>query len=145
MDLYVGLVLMQCDNVMRGTHFTLLALCEGNPPVTGGFPSQLASYMNLWWFFSLLKLFNKQFKLPVTWDTMMIMWHDVMIRAAMLYSCLNVDQQPMSWHWHTLDGFTCWASINTLRPRLKMAAIFKCILLNENVSFSIRISLKFVP
>ena len=26
---------------------TLLALCEGNPPVTGGFPSQSASNMNL--------------------------------------------------------------------------------------------------
>ena len=29
---------------------TLLALCEGNPPVTGGFPSQRASNADLWGF-----------------------------------------------------------------------------------------------
>ena len=33
-----------------GKH-TLLALCEGNPPVTGGFPSQMASNVELWSFF----------------------------------------------------------------------------------------------
>ena len=28
----------------------LLALCEGNPPVTGGFPSQMASNSERWYF-----------------------------------------------------------------------------------------------
>ena len=28
----------------------ILVLCEGNPPVTGGFPSQRASNPELWWF-----------------------------------------------------------------------------------------------
>ena len=32
---------------------TLLALYEGNPPVTGGFPSQRASSAVLWWFFNV--------------------------------------------------------------------------------------------
>ena len=42
-----------------------------------------------------------------------------------------------------------WGSINTLRPRQNgrhfADDIFKCIFLNENVSFPIKISLKFVP
>ena len=40
----------------------LLALCEGNPPVTGGFPSQRASNVKLHVLFpvSLTKLLNKQ-------------------------------------------------------------------------------------
>ena len=32
----------------------LLALCEGNPSMTGGFPSQRASNAKLWFFFSLI-------------------------------------------------------------------------------------------
>ena len=31
------------------TFSVLLALCGGNPPVTGGFPSQRASDTELWW------------------------------------------------------------------------------------------------
>ena len=31
------------------TVYALLALCEGNPPVTGGFPSQRASNAEPWW------------------------------------------------------------------------------------------------
>ena len=36
------------------TFSTLLALCEENPPVTGGFPSQRASKADLWCFLLLL-------------------------------------------------------------------------------------------
>ena len=48
----------------------LLALCEGNPPVTGGFPSQKANNAELWFFFLLLlaKQADKQtVKMPVVW------------------------------------------------------------------------------
>ena len=40
---------------------SLLALCEGNPPVTGGFPPQRASNAGLWFsiILSLNKLLNK--------------------------------------------------------------------------------------
>ena len=39
---------------------SLLSLCEGNPPVTGGFPSQRDSNTEIWWvFISLNKLLNK--------------------------------------------------------------------------------------
>ena len=43
----------------------LLALCEGNPPVTDGFPSQGASCADLWYFVvivvvSLINFLNKQ-------------------------------------------------------------------------------------
>ena len=44
-----------------GTLSALLALCEGNPPVTGGFPSQRTSDAELCFFVpSLNKLLNKQ-------------------------------------------------------------------------------------
>ena len=43
----------------------------------------------------------------------------------------------------------CACSVNTLRPRWNRRHfaddIFKCIFLNENVWFSIKISLKFIP
>ena len=43
-------------------HITLLALCEGNPPVTSGFPSQKASNAELSCLLdvSLYELFSKQ-------------------------------------------------------------------------------------
>ena len=53
----------------------------------------------------------------------------------------------MTW-WSKLIG-VCLAFINTLRPRQNgrhfAGDIFKCILLNENVWITIKISLKFVP
>ena len=41
--------------------FQLLSLCDGKPPVTGGFPAQKDSDMDLWCYFvvSLNKLLNK--------------------------------------------------------------------------------------
>ena len=44
-----------------GTISALLALCEGNPPVTGGFPSQTASIagFDVSFYVSLNKLLNK--------------------------------------------------------------------------------------
>ena len=58
-----------------------------------------------------------------------------------------------NWNWWYAIVFlyltTDTASINTLRPRRNRRHfaddIFKCILLNENVRISIKISLKFVP
>ena len=46
-------------------------------------------------------------------------------------------------------GITCFQWVNTLRPRWNGChfpdEIFKCIFLNENVCFTIKISLTFVP
>ena len=62
--------------MMRKWLSASLALCEENPPVTGGFPSQMANDMELWCFLCCEpdKLLNKQVKLQVIWDTMILTW-----------------------------------------------------------------------
>ena len=49
------------DVMMMETLSTLLTFCEGNLPVTGGFPSQRFRNVELWYFFvvNLYKLLNK--------------------------------------------------------------------------------------
>ena len=66
-----------------GTLSTLLALCEGNPLVTSGFPSQTASNAELFYFFFFvsLKLLQAEevveqiIKLPDIWAATVLMWH----------------------------------------------------------------------
>ena len=55
----------------------LLALCEGNPPMTGGFPSQRSSNMGFEVFVdvSLNKLLKKTVELLVISYGMMLIWH----------------------------------------------------------------------
>ena len=54
---------------------TPLALCAGNPPVTGGFPPQRASSAELWWYFccSPNKPLNTQ--LNGQWNPLTLIWH----------------------------------------------------------------------
>ena len=66
---------------------TLLALCEGNPPVAGGFPSQRTSDVKLWCFFfavNLNKLLNKH--LSCWWFAMPSLLCDVTV---MIYEWLR--------------------------------------------------------
>ena len=59
-------------------HFTLLALCGGNLPVTGGFPSQCEGQCCGVWCFLCChpeQAAEQTVNLPVIWDTMMLMWH----------------------------------------------------------------------
>ena len=49
------------------TFSMLLVLCEGNPPVTGGFPSQKASNGDLWWV-------DQALDWPVIRDAMTVIW-----------------------------------------------------------------------
>ena len=55
----------------------LLALCVGNPPVTGGFPSQRASNVELWYFLCCYPecTVEQSVWLPVLWDGAKQMWH----------------------------------------------------------------------
>ena len=54
----------------------LLALCGGNPSVTGGFPSQRTRNAEHWCFFgvSLNKLFEETTELLVIWDATTLIW-----------------------------------------------------------------------
>ena len=46
----------------------LLVLCEGNPPVNGGFPSQKASDAELWCFLWSEQTVEQTTETPVIWD-----------------------------------------------------------------------------
>ena len=61
----------------NGKLSALLALCEGNPPVTDGFPSQRVCNVGLYCFFyvSPNKFLNRYSIGRVIWDTMTIMCH----------------------------------------------------------------------
>ena len=64
------------DIIIMDTFSVLLALCEGNPLVTGGFPPQRASDAELWCVIGCqLKPADEQTaELPVIWDSMILMW-----------------------------------------------------------------------
>ena len=59
-----------CHDMDR--HSTLLALCVGNPPVTGGFSTQGPE---MWTFDVFLDANKHTVKLLVTWDTTVLVWH----------------------------------------------------------------------
>ena len=56
-----------------GTFSALLALCEGNPPITGGFPSQGPVTWGFDVFFDLqLKKVNQTIETEVIWDAIVL-------------------------------------------------------------------------
>ena len=59
----------------------LLALCAGNSPVTGKFPSQMASNADFWSFFDVgaHKLLNKQTKSWIAGDVRL---HNVSVTSS---------------------------------------------------------------
>ena len=61
-----------CNNMEK----ILLTLCKGNPPVTGGFPSQRASNVDLWYFLCCQpeQSVEQTAEWLVIWDTKMLMW-----------------------------------------------------------------------
>ena len=72
---------LDCDDTW-GLHdmealFPLLALCEGNHPVTGALPSRKTSNKELWGFYllSAWQFVELTVELPVIWDAMTIMSH----------------------------------------------------------------------
>ena len=48
----------------------LVTLCEGNPPVTDGFPSQMPVTRSFDVFFGVC--LNKRFEIPVMWDAIIL-------------------------------------------------------------------------
>ena len=54
----------------------LLAFCGGNPPVTGGFPAQRASNVEIWCFLSCEpgSSFEQIVEWLVKWDASMLIW-----------------------------------------------------------------------
>ena len=61
------------------TLLVLLALCEGNPPVTGGFPSQRASKAKFWFCICCTATYAvvQTVGLPLIWNAVTFMWCNI--------------------------------------------------------------------
>ena len=57
------------------TFSALLAVCEGNPPVTGGFTSQrpVMWSFDIFFDFALEQTVEQTLKIPVIWDAIVLM------------------------------------------------------------------------
>ena len=142
------------------TFFALLALCAGNSPVTGKFPSQRVATWSLDAWFDLR--LNKRLSKPSgRW------WFETPWRSydVTLTACKTCNDRNPAWHtliyphhekvieWSNIIFSTISSNLyqlqcNTLRPRhiCRHFAddIFKYMFLNENVSIPLKMSLKFV-
>ena len=114
------------------TFSALLALYEGNSPVTGEFPSQMTVTRSFDIFFDrrLNKRLNKHSR---RW------WFETPSRPLWSH-CNEIIHRP-----RTYEG----PALNALRSRQNGRhspdGIFKCIFFNENCNILMKISLKFVP
>ena len=132
------------------TFSALLAICAGNSPVPGEFPTQRPVTRGFDVFFDLRlnKRFSKQ-----SWGW----WFET--PSGSLWRQYNVDVASDSWSWHHYDspillmlmrsGSLRLQKINTLRPSQNRGHfadnIFTYIFFNKNVLISIKISLKLIP
>ena len=112
-----------------GTFSALLALCERNPPVLGGFPSQRPVTRSFDVFFDLRL---KKYLSKHSW----LRWFKTPSRSL--------------WRHCNVNAYRCKVySVNTLRPRQNghhfPDDIFKCIFFNQHMWISIKTSPKFVP
>ena len=84
---------------------SLLALCEGNPPVTGGFPSQRANNAELCCFlcFVSLKTVGQSVELPVIWYALMLKWSPHRVTLLWWRAWPGRAMTLRAWH---LEGFT---------------------------------------
>ena len=90
------------------TFSALLALCEGNPPVTGGFPSQRPVTRSFDVFFNL-RLNKRSSKQSGRW------WFETSSRSSWRHcNASNLNQttntNPVHYSWHALDFLDCFFS-----------------------------------
>ena len=109
----------------------LLTLCEGNPPVTGGFPSLRASYAELWNFFYCAWTNTRVQLLLVIWEAMLLTWRHSKVFFPQLRSG--------SWR----QSSTCWRrkwgggvkyAVFGMSVALSFPAITKCFAPNAHRS-----------
>ena len=113
-----------CDVIKMETLSALLALCEGNRPVTGGFPSQRASNLKLSFNVSLNKLLSKQlrgiwiktsFLIKTSWYSFEI----TVINESTILNQRRLLNTALSWHIDTkrkwmitclniIQLYVCW-------------------------------------
>ena len=87
----------------QGTLSAQLVFWEGKPPVTGGFPSQRASYTELWcslWCTPELRI-EHTVELPVIWDAITSMWRHCNHLELIVFHCAS---QPFVFGFVVLFG-----------------------------------------
>ena len=101
-----GMKLTEHNDVVNENISALVAICEGNPTVTGGFPSQrpVMRSFDIFFYLRLNKLLGKQSRrrwfhtlLPSLWRQ----WN--VVRIITFYGHCNLTQ--IQWHVTTLHGF----------------------------------------
>ena len=92
-----------------------LALCVGNPPVTGRFPSQRTSEGQHWYFVWCYpeQTVEKTFKMLVSWEAMTPMWCGSLLGLCMPKACIKGMDE-----W--LHGKHHWVIITYSAPRYLM-------------------------
>ena len=105
-----------------GVLCALLALCEGNPPVTGGFPSQRVSNTRLFFAVILNKVPKQTGKWIMIWNSVMLMWcpcYEILTYTSLhLVNVLAADVLMTSSWPHTMSmGHIALATITwTTKP-----------------------------
>ena len=110
-------------DVTKWKHFRVAVLCAGNPPVTGGFPSQRDSNADLWYFFvvsrsKLLKVPCSNLAIKMAKQNSQVIWklpntiftHPFHIKSSneayfSKYVLNCIDAHPPVYQPHTADVF----------------------------------------
>ena len=111
------IVRMKCvfiwlDSCFAMTFSSLLAICEVNPPVTVGFPSQIASNVELWCLFFCANGWTISC-IGGDWDAMMRIWRhrNVLSQVLKLYAWEEAFQQRLQGIRNQELGFVRKAAI----------------------------------
>ena len=123
----------------------LLALCEVNPPVTGGFPSQSASNVDLWCFLNISqnKLLNKH--LSCQWSAMT--WHSKPLTRCGLSMAYDIRNLVIIDSDHSWSPYWCQAIPWTSDDLLTIETVgtnFSEILIKMKTSFK-KMHMKMSP
>ena len=87
----------------------LLSLCEGNPSVIGGLPSQMTSSGGLWCFLccQLQQAVKQTAVLPLIWDAMALMWY----HCNVVVNSLQIKEYHLD--WNKMTQIYLWAGIRS--------------------------------
>ena len=106
----------------------LLALCEGNPPVTGGFHSQRANNtaFDVIFHVGLNKQLNKQkWMFHLTWDTMTLRkrhYYKFSMKNDFYTISASRNDEEMQMHFYVSENLHSWWRVNRI-PNLQVKVV----------------------
>ena len=114
----------------HGKAFPFLTLCDGNPSITGGFPSHRASNTGFYVFFDVIpiKLLNKYLiAISLIWDAMTLIWRHCNVDLYQAWWCHGVTLYAVS--SPKIDDLTQWTKWLILcRRHLQMIFLIRIII-----------------